>query len=273
MSAAHASAAARSSPPALHWRHLAASAAWTALALFVLLALLLAVRRLTGALTQPIAGPILVPLAAGIAAASVLLRLWLLPLRLDVPWQRSAPFWLLVAVPSAAVALFLAAVMTPGTNWLAAFVALLFAAAIEGLFWRHLAVALRPREVRASPQLPPAETAAEATVDEIVEEESYPANLLQQIVRTRQASGEAIHAVLRAEFQPGEQTHVLHVAFCPPLADAPRLEAFVTGEMDADVKITAAYGFGARLEVQLSQPAQQPRSVMVELAGESGRTG
>lgn len=260
MSTAHASAAARSSPPGLHWRHLAASAAWTALALFVLLALLLAVRRLSGAVTQPIAGPILVPLAATIAAASVLLRLWIMPLRLDALQQRSVLFWLLVAAPSPAVALFLAAVMTPGTNGLAAFAALLLAAAIEGLFWRHLAVALRPREVPATNSTDAAEIAAE---------ESYPANLLQQIVRTREGSGEAIHAVLRGELQPGEQTHVLHVAFCPPLADAPRLEAFISGEIDADVKLTAAYGFGARLEVQLAQPAAEATSVLVELSGQS----
>lgn len=269
MSSAPASAAVRSFPSDLN-RRLFNSAAWTALALFVLLALLLAVRRLSGAVTQPIAGPVLIPLAAAIAAASVLLRIWLLPPRLDALPHRGV---LLIAVPSAGVALFLAAVITPGTNWAAAFAALLFAGVVEGLFWRHLAVALRPREVRASPQLPPTEIAAEATGAEIADEESYPANLLQQIVRTREGTGEAIHAVLRAEFQPGEQMQVLHVAFCPPLDSAPRLEAFLTGELNADVKVTGAFEFGARLEVQLAQPAREAKSVIVEVAGESGRTG
>lgn len=264
MSTAQASAEHRSLPPTLQWRHLAASAAWTALILFALLAALLAVRRFSGAMTQPIAGPVLIPLAAGIAAASVLLRLWLLPSPIGALQQRSV---LLIAVPSAMVALFLAAVITPGTSWLAACVALLLAGLIEGLFWRHVAVALHPGHAPRGLQTPAEISSEEAVAEEGTDEESYPPNLLQQIVRTRDVGGEAIHAALRAEFQPGEQMQVLHVAFCPPLADAPHLEAFVTGETDASVKVTSVYSFGARLEVHLPAPAVEPASVLVELTG------
>jgi hypothetical protein len=245
----------------MDWRRLVTSAVWTALALFVVLALLLAIRRLSGAVTVPLAGPILSPLAAGIAAASVLARLWLLPARLPSLSRLDLRDWLVLVGPSLALVVLLAAIMTPGTSWLAALTALLFAGVIERLFWRHIAVALRPRDSSPAPRVPPAEIA------EASEEESYPANLLQQIVRTREGTGEAIHAVLRAEFQVGEQMHVLHVAFCPPLAEAPHLEAVVTGEFDADVKVTGAYSFGARLEVQLAQPALEPISLLVEVAG------
>jgi hypothetical protein len=269
LSTAPASAAARSPSAVVDWRQLTNSAVWTALILFTLVALLLAVRRLSGAAMQPIAGPILVLFAAGIATASVLLRLWLLPMRPAWLARRDLRDWLLLAAPSLALAALLAAIITPGTSFPAALAALLFAGAIEGLFWRHLAVAMRPGEVAATVQLPPIGSALDATDDEVAEEESYPANLLQQIVRTREASGEEIHAVLRAQFQPGEQVQVLHVSFCPPLVNAPRLEAFVSGEIDASAKVTSAYGFGARVEVQLSQPADESSSVLVEVTGRS----
>ena len=218
---------------------------------------------------QPIAGPILMLLAAGVAAASVLLRLWLLPPRLPALTRLSLHDWLVLIAPSIALVILLSAVVTAGTSWLAAVAALLFAGVIERLFWRHVAVALQPREPSPAPPLAPVETPVELDGDEPADEESYPPNLLQQIVRTREASGEAIHAVLRAQFQPGEQVQVLHVSFCPQLVNAPRLEAFVSGEIDASAKVTSAYGFGARLEVQLSQPADEFSSVLVELTGRS----
>jgi hypothetical protein len=260
LSAVQHSAAVRSRPLISDWRHLVTSAAWTALVAFVVVAVLLAVRRLAGAIAHPIPGPMLFPLATGIAMASVLVRLWLIP-QTRSPARGSTGDWLVLAVPSLALVVLLVALFTPGTSLPAALAALLFAAVIEGLFWRHIAVMLRPRETasRPSPEIVP------ERVEEFGEEESYPPNLLQQIVRTRQGSGEAIHAVLRAEFQPGEQVQVLHVAFCPPLADAPQLEAFAVGDLSADVKVTSAYNFGARLEVQLELPATEAASVLVEV--------
>jgi hypothetical protein len=277
LATAHVSAADRPLPPVLRWRLLASLAAWTALSLFLALAPLLAIRRLCGAMTQPLPGPLLVPLGAGLAAAAVLLRLSLLPagmsgLHAARPLTRQAVMrWSLVALPSVALAVLLVSVMTPGTSLPAALAALLFAGVIDGLFWRHIAVTLRAgpqrvEQVRQS-RRPTVEDAQAADDDE-----TYPADLLQQIVRTRgEACGETIHAVLRAEFQPGEQTHVLHVAFCPPLACPPKLEGFVVGETAADVKVTAAYTFGARLEVHRSSPAGEPIELIVELVGDANR--
>jgi hypothetical protein len=177
-----------------------------------------------------------------------------------------------VALPSLALAALLVSVMTPGTSLPAALATLLFAGVIEGLFWRHIAVALRAVATEPAVDLPyrsaqGAETAAEQNE---TEEEAYPARLLQQIVRTRgEAGGEAIHAVLRAEFQPGEQVQVLHIAFCPPLASLPRLQAMTHGRTVADVKVTAAHTFGARLEVHLASSAVEIIELMVELMGDA----
>ena len=278
MSAAQASADVRPVSSPLDGRCLAALAAWTALVLFVALAALLAVRRLTGAMTQPLPGPLLVPLGAALASAMVLLRVWLLPadmrgLRASrrLTW-RIISWWSIVALPSLALALLLVSVMTPGTSLPAALATLLFAGVIEGLFWRHIAVALRAFPTEPAADLPhrSAQSAETASEQNETEEESYPASLFQQIVRTRDEAGrEAIHAVLRAEFQPGEQVQVLHIAFCPPLASPPRLEAMTAGRTVADVKVTAEYTFGARLEVHLSSPAVESIELIVELMGEA----
>ncbi len=265
MSTARASGVEAAVPSVIDWRQLATSAAWTGLVLFVLLALLLAIRRLSGAVAQPIPGPLLILLAAGIAPLSVLLRLWLLPVPLPALARLRLRDWLVLVAPSIALVVLLAAVITPGTNWLSAVAAFLIAGVIERLFWRHLAVSTVGQASRLSSENV-REQAGRLPYDS-ADEESYPPNLLQQIVRTREEAGEAIHAVLRAEFQPGEQLQVLHVAFCPPLDDAPQLEAFVAGAIDADVKVTGSYAFGARLEVQLAQPAHEPASVLVELTG------
>jgi hypothetical protein len=227
------------------------------------------VRRLSGPAAQPLPGPVLVPLAAGIAAASVLLRLWLLPVRLETIRQRSASGWWLVTVPSLALAALLSALLAPGTSWPAGLAALFFAGAIEGLFWRHLAVALRSG-AEVFPPRPSSEFPLPEVLDESSADEIYPADLLQQLVRTRrEGGGESLSAALRAEFQPGEQVQVLHVSFCPPLAAAPKLEAFVAGEIDAEAKVTSAFTFGARLEVHLPLPAAERVSLMVEVSGQS----
>lgn len=278
MSPAQASTAIRCSPPLLHWHELASLAAWTALSLFIALAALLAVRRLTGAMTQPLPGPLLVLVAAALAAVLVLLRLWLLPsdmrgLRASRPltWEIVSR-WSIVALPSVALAVLLVSVMTTGTSLPAALATLLFAGVIEGLFWRHIAVALRAFPTEPALELPhrSVQSAEAASEQNETDEEAYPASLLQQIVRTRgEAGGEAIHAVLRAEFQPGEQVQVLHIAFCPPLANPPRLQAMTPGRTAADVKVTAAHTFGARLEVHLASPAVESIELIVELMGDA----
>src|SRR5690606_27646497 len=46
--------------------------------------------------------------------------------------------------------------------------------------------------------------------------EAAAADVWQQTTRTRTAEGELITGWVKAEFQPGERTAILHVAFCPP---------------------------------------------------------
>jgi len=92
-------------------------------------------------------------------------------------------------------------------------------------------------------------------------------NVLQQLVRVREADGsEALYGTLRAEFARGQRHAVLHVGFCPPLERLPAVEAVVNDEIEAEVKDVQAFCHGVRLEVRLSEAAEEQCSVLVELS-------
>jgi hypothetical protein len=91
--------------------------------------------------------------------------------------------------------------------------------------------------------------------------------VLQQLVRVREAGGgEAVYGTLRAEFVGGQRHAVLHVGFCPPLERTPMVEAVANDEMEAEVKVVQAFCHGVRLEVRLSEAAEEKCSVLVELS-------
>jgi hypothetical protein len=92
--------------------------------------------------------------------------------------------------------------------------------------------------------------------------------LLQDFTRLRNpATGaESLFGTLRAEFAPGERTDVLHVAFCPPFAGTPNVEAEQAEGPDAVVRVTQALAHGARLEVRLASTATETSSVLIDFA-------
>ncbi|MBA4106967.1 MAG: hypothetical protein C0485_14555 [Pirellula sp.] len=106
----------------------------------------------------------------------------------------------------------------------------------------------------------------EATADEEQGGETLPSNVLQQLTRIRNDAGvESIFGTLRAEFAAGQRHATLHVGFCPPLADAPTVEADPADGPDATVKVIQAFAHGARLEVRLTTTAAEPCSVLLEI--------
>jgi hypothetical protein len=90
---------------------------------------------------------------------------------------------------------------------------------------------------------------------------------MQRVVRLRDAAGvETILAMLRADYEPGQRHATLHVAFCPPLASLPEVDAEPVDGPDATVKVVQAFAHGARLDVRLEEPADEACFVKVELA-------
>lgn len=100
---------------------------------------------------------------------------------------------------------------------------------------------------------------------ELETEDDDGASVLQVVRRVRNADGvESVRGTLQAEFIAGQRHATLYVGFCPQLARLPDLEAEVVDGPDASLKVVQAFAHGARLDVRLSEPAEEPCSVVVE---------
>jgi hypothetical protein len=90
---------------------------------------------------------------------------------------------------------------------------------------------------------------------------------LQQLTRVRDAEGvESIHGTLHAELAAGQRHATLHVGFCPPLEGSPTIEVEVIDGPDATVKVVQAFAHGARFELRLAEPAEEPCRARIEFA-------
>jgi hypothetical protein len=100
--------------------------------------------------------------------------------------------------------------------------------------------------------------------EDVDEDEELGANVMQQITRSRNENGvEVITGVLRAEFAPGERTHNLHVAFCPPLMYEPRVVAHQLSGSPLVMKVAQSEIFGTRLELRLASEVRMNEIAMI----------
>ena len=247
-------AGALTSIPGTSDRQLAALAAWTLLVTLALVAVVLVVRRISGALVQPLGLGGLVGVALACCLIATVIRKSLCrsyaALRHDL---------LIRLTVSAIVFSLMTAVTLAGTSAAAVLPAWFLVVATEAASWLPL---LRRGGTRRS-------IAVEAPqeIQPVALEPELPANLLQQVTRVLdEAGGESVHAVLRAVVPGGDKQAAIHVAFCPPLAQTPQLTAHAL-ECEADVRITQAETFGARLELRLPDAAATDQAVLVEVIG------
>lgn len=63
---------------------------------------------------------------------------------------------------------------------------------------------------------------------------------------------EQIEGWVRVEFAEGQREAVVHVAFCPPLPGIPEVETEDLEGADLEIRVAAAFAFGARLSVRRS---------------------
>jgi hypothetical protein len=235
-------------------RQAAQAAAQALLSLIIALALVMLLRRSSGALLQPLPAAALPAVAVVLAATAAAVRASLFACR------RSAMY----SLPGLAAAALLAAVTLSGTPPLAIASAWFIFAVGESLSWL---VACRPEFLRSVRT--PRPTANQRVSAEPIEatDAELPAGLVQQLTRIRENGHESIHAVLFAEIDPGDRQTALHVAFCPPLETKPELTAHALDADEAEVRITQAETFGARIEVRLPAVAAGKQTALVELLG------
>lgn len=63
---------------------------------------------------------------------------------------------------------------------------------------------------------------------------------------------EQIEGWVRVEFAAGQREAIVHVAFCPPLPGIPEIETEDLEGTDLEIRVAAAFAFGARLSVRRS---------------------
>ena len=91
--------------------------------------------------------------------------------------------------------------------------------------------------------------------------------IVQHLYRVRNDDGsELIYGTLRADFQSGQRTAVLHVGFCPPLPYVPEIEAEALPGSEARLKIVQALAHGARLNVRLPSTPVEDCHVWIDMA-------
>jgi hypothetical protein len=89
--------------------------------------------------------------------------------------------------------------------------------------------------------------------------------IAQQLVYRRTADNiAAVEGWLRASFAAGQRTAIVHVAFCPPFAGVPRVEAEPLDGTACEIRPTLVLPWGVRWECKLSDPATATTSVVLE---------
>ncbi len=254
-------------------RQLVVVSLWSILGLAIGLALLLLVRRISGAFQQPLSGVAIVTLAVLAELTTASYRcLWTgrdctsqqyLVLSTKYPVLRNLPLNFLL--PSLVVVIGLVSLTIPGTPLLGLFLAWLIVVAGEAVQWQ---IHLRPMWQQVQPH-----STIPTHLDSPLEDETEPAEteippgLIQQVTRVLEDGRESFHAIVKAEVAVNDRLAIIHLAFCPPLAERPELTAHALDMDEADVRITQAETFGARLEVRLPAVAQAERSFLIEVLG------
>jgi hypothetical protein len=257
----------------------AVTAVWvTGCVLFVGLALVMLVRRLSGAFIQPLSAWTFVGMAIVLEVGVVALRQKSLRTQdsvLRTQWQvwlgrplGSAMSACPQIVPGVAALIGLASLTISGTPaWSLAFAWFVLIAGET----THWLLYYRPRLSRLG------QTRSVTVLSDLpsaVEESEIPVGLVQQVTRVLEGDRESIHSLVRAEVAAHDRLAVVHLAFCPPLGARPELTAHALDATEAEVRITQAEAFGVRIEIRLPQVQEFSRSVLIEvLSSVTGQRG
>jgi hypothetical protein len=232
--------------------------------LLVTLVLLLAVRRLNGAISEPLPSVVYLLLGVIFAATALLLRQ-------SLRTRNDAGTCIVGSVVAVVGALSVSFSQSPIAGLLVMWLAI---ALEEGWAWRRwfergasqqIESITRPPVVQPDLVVDDSPAIAHETDDIITDP-----TITQQLVRRRQLDGtESISGYLRAGFEPGQRTAILHVSFCPPLGISPTCAAEASDGPSAQIRVTQVLPQGARLEAKLDGVAQEPQQVLIEFMAQA----
>ncbi len=233
---------------------------WLPGSMLLATALLFTARRFTGALEQPL--PTTTLLAAVVAAslaAMVTIR------AVDVT---QAVGWCVASVAAGAVVMLGATLSLPGTSSTSLVVLWLLTSTMVGLIARDVLVRGRAGKLPAVESLrriaasTPKTDNPTSPLDEIDDHR----NMWQQLSRVRTEDGEdQLQGWVRVDCTVGQRGEVVHLAFCPPFARIPKLEATCHSGPTARIKVAQLLPHAARIELKLDATPREQTSLVVEL--------
>lgn len=277
-------------PSSVPGRDLVHSVSAVCLGLLTLIALLLVWRRLGGSLVA--APPTAVLLVCGTLSAmlAAMVRVSAIPLLRSDPQNTTSWLWLAAPLP---LLLILGLSLTfRGQSPAACLVFWGFIAMEEAAMASWLLVHrpnAEPGPGVASPVADPtqrsfpspvvlsasgSEAASQTAEDdleasELSSESPLDDGVTQQITRLGLPDGgERLQGWLRVSFAVGQRTAGAHVAFCPPFPATPHWEVEQIDGPEARVRTQQVLSFGARLELKLDEPAEEPTAVLLQVSAE-----
>lgn len=87
----------------------------------------------------------------------------------------------------------------------------------------------------------------------------------QQMARTVSDGMETIATTMRVAFQAGQKHESAHLAFCPPLAETPEIEAYQLDGPEAQIKPTQVASYGVRLDIRLFRASDQDETILLHV--------
>lgn len=112
--------------------------------------------------------------------------------------------------------------------------------------------------------------AESAELDEELETAWQPPGVTQQWTRgVEPAGGEYVEGLLYVDFVAGQRTETLHVAFCPPLANLPKIQLQPVDGPAVMASVGQVELFGARFEVRLAQGWDEPQRVVLQFRAQA----
>lgn len=82
--------------------------------------------------------------------------------------------------------------------------------------------------------------------------ESPASDVTQWLTRSQTAEGEIIEGGFRIDFQVDQRDATIHVSFCPPFSQTPKISTSDLDEANLEIHVAASFPFGARLTIRRS---------------------
>jgi hypothetical protein len=229
-------------------------------------ALFLFVRRCAGALNEALPTTSLIGLTLSAALAAWAAQFLI---RHSTAAQSTSLTNLSRWLPRATLPILALAVSLPGSSPLGLLIMWLTIIAVEVRSWRR-----RPAQVphhnlsHAGIATPPKSLVEikQRTFDEPPAASDWlDQSLAQRMVYRRSDSDEntIVEGWVRANFAAEQRTAIVHVAFCPPFARQPQVEAESLDGPEAEIRPTLVLPWGIRWEIKLATPAAEPLAVVL----------